>query len=656
MILIGELRDAETAQTALQAAESGHLVFSTMHTIDAAETVGRMIEFFPPASSSRSAPSSPACCAASSASASCRASGRPRRRRRGDGDERAHRRADPRGAHRGDRGRGRRRQFFEMQTFQQALIELVLAGNVAREVAANAATNATTSSSRSSRRSSGRPTSSRRMRPPGGSRDRAEDGSHELRASVSRRRTRRLARGVALALALRAAARRAHVRGPRRQLRVGRPGPGVPEPEAPNRRSILLPPGALEAPSCPCASAPTRNCSQLWHRAGDAYGMPWQVLAAINEIESNFGRNMGPSSAGAVGWMQFMPDTWLRWGMDANGDGIADPWNAEDAIYCRRPLPRGCGGRTDISRAIFAYNHAEWYVDEVLGLAAMFGGDLASSDVSSRSTGWRSTRGGAGAGRRAPSSSPPPRRSRRRRRRGRSGAAAADDPSCSSPTAARAERTRSRPEQELAAATAEADDSAAELEQAQPGSSRQSGAGRRRSARRGGRPAACRRERTATSSRSAAAPTPSRSAITTTTTPLRTSPPRWARRSSPSRTGSCSRSSTTGAAAPASRSRRWTGSSRSTATSATASRPAAGPAGHRRRLGRPRRLHRPLHGAAPAPRPPARALSAGDAVVPGVRRDRVHLQDGAAEADGVTPMFALVPPEEPLEDVVEFTS
>src|SRR5438552_18368960 len=48
VILIGELRDAETAQTALQAAESGHLVLTTMHTVDAAETVGRMIEFFPP--------------------------------------------------------------------------------------------------------------------------------------------------------------------------------------------------------------------------------------------------------------------------------------------------------------------------------------------------------------------------------------------------------------------------------------------------------------------------------------------------------------------------------------------------------------------------------------------------------------------------------
>jgi twitching motility protein PilT len=49
VILIGELRDSETAETALSAAESGHLVLSTMHTVDAAETIGRMIEFFPAA-------------------------------------------------------------------------------------------------------------------------------------------------------------------------------------------------------------------------------------------------------------------------------------------------------------------------------------------------------------------------------------------------------------------------------------------------------------------------------------------------------------------------------------------------------------------------------------------------------------------------------
>jgi twitching motility protein PilT len=64
VILIGELRDAETAETALKAAESGHLVFTTMHTIDAAETISRLIEFFPRSSRIRSARSWPGYCAA----------------------------------------------------------------------------------------------------------------------------------------------------------------------------------------------------------------------------------------------------------------------------------------------------------------------------------------------------------------------------------------------------------------------------------------------------------------------------------------------------------------------------------------------------------------------------------------------------------------
>ena len=102
--------------------------------------------------------------------------------------------------------------------------------------------------------------------------------------------------------------------------------------------------------------------------------MPWSVLAAINKVESNFGQNMGPSSAGAIGWMQFMPDTWARWGVDANGDGIADPWNAEDAIYSAARYLAATGGATDIARAVFAYNHAQWYVDEVLQLAQQYAG------------------------------------------------------------------------------------------------------------------------------------------------------------------------------------------------------------------------------------------------------------------------------------------
>jgi murein DD-endopeptidase MepM/ murein hydrolase activator NlpD len=110
----------------------------------------------------------------------------------------------------------------------------------------------------------------------------------------------------------------------------------------------------------------------LWHDAGAAYGVPWDVLAAINKIESNFGQNMGPSSAGALGWMQFMPETWLRWGMDGDGDGLADPWNPEDGVYAAARYLAAAGAHEDISRAIFAYNHAQWYVDDVLRLAAVF--------------------------------------------------------------------------------------------------------------------------------------------------------------------------------------------------------------------------------------------------------------------------------------------
>ena len=111
----------------------------------------------------------------------------------------------------------------------------------------------------------------------------------------------------------------------------------------------------------------------LWQRAAAAYGVPWQVLAAINKIESNFGQNMGPSSAGAIGWMQFMPDTWLRWGVDADGNGIADPWSATDAIFSAARYLAAAGGQANISRAVFAYNHADWYVNEVLQLANVFG-------------------------------------------------------------------------------------------------------------------------------------------------------------------------------------------------------------------------------------------------------------------------------------------
>jgi murein DD-endopeptidase MepM/ murein hydrolase activator NlpD len=146
--------------------------------------------------------------------------------------------------------------------------------------------------------------------------------------------------------------------------------PSATTPNVPG--SISVPVSFTTPPSSPqLLSLP--QLQSLWQRAGSAYGIPWQVLAAINKIESNFGRNMGPSSAGAIGWMQFMPDTWLRWGVDANGDGVADPWNATDAVFAAARYLAAAGGQSDISRAVFSYNHADWYVNEVLQLAQVYG-------------------------------------------------------------------------------------------------------------------------------------------------------------------------------------------------------------------------------------------------------------------------------------------
>jgi murein DD-endopeptidase MepM/ murein hydrolase activator NlpD len=146
--------------------------------------------------------------------------------------------------------------------------------------------------------------------------------------------------------------------------------PSYSEPNAPG--SIAIPANFSTPPLRP----ELRSYGELlatWRSAGTAYGVPWQILAAINKIESNFGRNMGPSSAGALGWMQFMPSTWMRWGTDADGDGVANPWDPEDAIYSAARYLAAAGAHDDLRRALFAYNHADWYVESVLQLARGFG-------------------------------------------------------------------------------------------------------------------------------------------------------------------------------------------------------------------------------------------------------------------------------------------
>src|SRR6266511_5255335 len=151
--------------------------------------------------------------------------------------------------------------------------------------------------------------------------------------------------------------------------------------EVPNGDGIVLPPSYLARRESP--GLPSQTLHGMWQRAGASYGIPWQVLAAINKIESNFGRNMGPSSAGAIGWMQFMPSTWLRWGTDADGSGTADPWNPVDAIYSAARYLAASGASSDIRQAVFSYNHAWWYVNDVIELAQLYGSsNTALADAS----------------------------------------------------------------------------------------------------------------------------------------------------------------------------------------------------------------------------------------------------------------------------------
>ena len=119
---------------------------------------------------------------------------------------------------------------------------------------------------------------------------------------------------------------------------------------------------------------------RLYERAAQRYGLDWAILAGIGKVECDHGRDPDPScsregavnSAGAGGPMQFIAATWARYGLDGDGDGVADRWNGADAITSAANYLHASGAPGDYRRALFAYNAADWYVAEVERWAARY--------------------------------------------------------------------------------------------------------------------------------------------------------------------------------------------------------------------------------------------------------------------------------------------
>jgi soluble lytic murein transglycosylase-like protein len=105
-------------------------------------------------------------------------------------------------------------------------------------------------------------------------------------------------------------------------------------------------------------AAPSQTLQQYYQESAGHYQLDWTYLAAINFIESDFGRVNGPSSAGALGPMQFLPSTWADY-------GSGDVNNPHDAINAAARYLFIAGGRRNMDGAIYAYNHSDDYVAAV---------------------------------------------------------------------------------------------------------------------------------------------------------------------------------------------------------------------------------------------------------------------------------------------------
>jgi soluble lytic murein transglycosylase-like protein len=116
-------------------------------------------------------------------------------------------------------------------------------------------------------------------------------------------------------------------------------------------------------------AAPLSALRSFYLEAQQRYGVDASYLASINFIESKFGRVNGPSSAGAVGPMQFLPSTWTEYGQGGN---INDP---HDAILAAARYLQRNGAPYNMRNAIWHYNNSFDYVDSVEAFARAYRSD-----------------------------------------------------------------------------------------------------------------------------------------------------------------------------------------------------------------------------------------------------------------------------------------
>jgi soluble lytic murein transglycosylase-like protein len=118
----------------------------------------------------------------------------------------------------------------------------------------------------------------------------------------------------------------------------------------------------------------------LYEEAASRYGLDWTVLAGIGTVECDNGQDPAPSCtvpgalnyAGAGGPAQFLVSTWRKYGVTPDGRGSPNMWDPADAIYSMANYLRSSGAPGNYRQAIYAYNHAWWYVAEVLAWAARY--------------------------------------------------------------------------------------------------------------------------------------------------------------------------------------------------------------------------------------------------------------------------------------------